>query len=134
MSVTSAGINAKPGTGADPRAAAYARTLGLSLADHRAQAFDYALVSRADLIVALDHGIEAEILARAPSGHDRVVLLGGVDLGGVYRGTDIPDPYAADEPEATRLFKAVERDALQLATWLQARRPAAATEGGESGR
>jgi len=116
--VASAGISATPGTPADERARAFAETRGLSLAQHQAQSLDAALLRRADLLVALDRGIEAEILARHPPARTRTVLLGGVDSSGRYRGYDILDPVLAPDDETERVFRATEAGARALAKWL----------------
>jgi len=118
VKVVSAGINATPGTPADLRAAAFAETRGLSLGDHRARPLDPSLLRRADLIIALDRGIEAEILAREPGARSRVVLLGGLDPSGSYRGMDILDPVLASPEEAELVFHAVETGAGSLASWV----------------
>src|SRR5688500_3052052 len=62
----SAGLAARPGREADPRAVAAARALGVDLAAHRAQPFTADLAERASVIYVMDRLNEARLLARFP--------------------------------------------------------------------
>jgi protein-tyrosine phosphatase len=89
--ITSAGLNATPGTPAHPWAIAAAQDFGISLEDHRATLLTRAMVDEADAILAMDFQNQVELLSRFPDAADRFFMLG------VYAGTarplEIHDPF-----------------------------------------
>ena len=85
VDVISAGLNAKPGKPADPRAVQLAPTFGVSLASHRATLLDADLIDHTDAIFVMDRINEAKLLAAFPQAAAKLHLLGAPD--------EIPDPY-----------------------------------------
>lgn len=92
VEVVSAGLHPAPGTGADPRAAGAAQSLGVSLEGHRSRPLTAAVVRDADLVLVMDFANDAELIARFPGAWRKVRLLGAF----VGNGSVIADPYAAD--------------------------------------
>ncbi len=92
--VSSAGLSARAGEPADPRAADSAEERGLPLESHRARALDAAQVTKAGAIFVMDHLNLGRILARFPDAADRVFLLGGCRPAGRMTLTEIHDPVS----------------------------------------
>jgi protein-tyrosine-phosphatase len=94
VQISSAGLSARPGEPADPRAMDSAAERGLLLADHRSRLLDAPQVQSADVIFVMDHLNLGRILARFPDAADRVFLLGGCRLDGGTALTEIHDPVS----------------------------------------
>jgi protein-tyrosine-phosphatase len=94
VQVTSAGLAARPGEPADPRAIDSAEERGLSLESHRARALDAAQVGGADAIFVMDHLNLGRILHRFPDAAEKVFLLGGCRDDGSVTLTEIHDPVS----------------------------------------
>ncbi|MBI4609218.1 MAG: glycosyltransferase [Candidatus Rokubacteria bacterium] len=107
ISVASAGLRAVAGEPADPRARRVAGRFGVSLEDHRAQPLTPELVAQADMIVAMDSLIAAELRGRYAAARRKTVLLG-----------EIADPYDGDESGLGRCYERVESVVQQLASGL----------------
>ena len=115
--VRSAGTNAKPGRSAEPRALVAARAHGVSLGTHGATLVSEESMRWADVVFAMDHRNEAELVHRFPWAEGRIAMLGAfapaddVDV-------SIPDPYSEDEATLgdcyARLVVAVDAVADQL--------------------
>ena len=110
--VSSAGLHAVPGRPADARARIVARELGVSLDRHRSRTVTAAMVARADLIIAMDSLVEAELLARYPTARSKVRLLSTPLPGGRLRPIEIADPYDGDLPDIRRCYRRL-RSALE---------------------
>jgi protein-tyrosine phosphatase len=122
--VSSAGLHARTGRPADPRAVAVAREFGISLEDHRAQLLTDALVDRTELIVTMDLLNYAEIFGRYPQARDRILLPFVPADGGRRRTLEIADPFDGDEEDVRACFHLLHRSALCLCSSL-------ASSGGE---
>lgn len=94
VTVTSAGLSARPGEPADPRAIDSADGHGLSLEAHRARLLDGDQVAAAGAIFVMDHLNLGRILARYPDAGDRIFLLGGCRPDGSMTLTEIHDPVS----------------------------------------
>jgi protein-tyrosine-phosphatase len=94
VQVSSAGLSARVGEPADPRAADSAEERGLPLESHRARPLDAAQVAAADAIFIMDHLNLGRILARFPDAADRVFLLGGCQPDGRMTLVEIHDPVS----------------------------------------
>jgi protein-tyrosine-phosphatase len=94
VQVSSAGLSARAGEPADPRAADSAEERGLPLESHRARPLDAAQVTKAGAIFVMDHLNLGRILARFPDAADRVFLLGGCQPDGRMTLTEIHDPVS----------------------------------------
>ena len=105
--VSSAGMRAKAGRPADPRAAVAAGELGVSLAEHRAQPMSESLVRGADLIVVMDAVNEAELLANFPDARGKVVLAGELAAHPARSALEIADPYTGTGDDVRACFRRV---------------------------
>jgi len=94
IDVVSAGVAARTGEPADPRAAESAAEQGVSLVDHRATSLDAAHVHAADLLVVMDRLNYGRLLARFPEAEGRVFLLAGCQADGRTTLDEIHDPVA----------------------------------------
>jgi protein-tyrosine phosphatase len=92
IQVESAGLSARPGEGADPRAVESGEETGLSLAQHQARFLDAEQVEGAGAIFVMDRLNLGRILARFPESAERVFLLGGLQPDGSVSLTEIHDP------------------------------------------
>jgi len=123
VEVASAGLYARKGQPADPRARIAARHFGIDLESHRARPVSRALLERAALIVPMDSLIEAELRGRHPDFSDKIRLFHSEDGGRAPRPIDIPDPYDGDVAEIRRRYDLIEACVRRQAEELLARRP-----------
>jgi len=105
--VVSAGMSARPGREADPRAVAAGRELGVDLAAHRAQPLTGALADRASVIYVMDRLNEAKLLARYPQASSKIRRLGA--LATTEEGDVIADPYVLDAAAVAAVAKRIDR-------------------------
>ena len=114
IAVSSAGIAALVGQGADATASEVARANGLSLDGHVARQFDRKLGAAHDLILVMEPGHRSEIVRAAPDLSGRVMVFDHWE-----GGKGIEDPYrrSRDMHEAVfaRITKAAESWATKLA-------------------
>ena len=115
--IASAGMRAKEGRPADPRAVAAAEELGVSLVDHRAQRMTAALVKDADLIVVMDALNESELLATFPDARGKVVLAGELATSPDGATLEIADPYTGTGDDVRACFRRL----AEHVRWLQQR-------------
>lgn len=86
--IASAGIAALVGHPADPLAQAVMQDQGVDIAEHRARQVNAALLSAADLVLALDESHRRWMVEQFPQFRGRVFKLGK------WRGDrDVADPY-----------------------------------------
>jgi protein-tyrosine-phosphatase len=90
VEVKSAGTHAIAGEPAAPNAVKAVREVGGSLADHRSQPMDSALVDWAERILVMEMRHAADIRGRFPASDEKVQLLG--TFGGLV---EIGDPYGS---------------------------------------
>jgi len=123
VAVSSAGLYARKGQPADPRARIAARHFGIDLESHRARPVSRALLESAELIVPMDSLIEAELRGRHPDLSDKIKLFHSEREGRVRRPIDIPDPYDGDVAEIRQRYDLIEACVRRQAEELLARRP-----------
>lgn len=90
--VRSAGLVARPGERADPRALASAQERGYSLEAHRSRLFDEREAHDSDVIFAMDLPNVGRILGAWPGAAGKVFLLAGLEPSGQMRLREIYDP------------------------------------------
>ncbi len=66
---------------------------GFDVSSYRSRALDDELLDQADLIVAMDHSVQAEILTTRPQAADRVAAFRPFLLGDRSASSDIGDPF-----------------------------------------
>ena len=116
MTVTSAGLQAVVGHGAQGEMAALALGIGLDLSDHRARQFTTAMGAAQELILVMERGHRDAITRMAPHLTARTMLL---DHWSSANG--IADPYqngqAAYEQAFAAIIDASKTWAARLASW-----------------
>jgi len=124
--VVSAGLSAKAGREADPRAVAAGRALGVDLTAHRAQPVTAELAERAAVIYVMDRLNEAKFLARFPRASAKVRRLGALAV--TEDGDVIADPYVLDAAAVAAVANRIDRATREIVRVLAHR----ATTGGAS--
>lgn len=108
--VMSAGVNAMPGLGADPRAIESVRRFGADLRAHRSQPLAYWMLEVSALVLTMSERQRREIVKRYPSARGRVYRL--------LDHEDVADPYersnAAYAATVDKLVAGVERWSMRL--------------------
>ena len=119
IAISSAGLYAKPGKLADPRALSAAALLGVSLNNHSAQPLTAEMVSLSDLILVMDFENEAVLLSRFPQARKKTFLLGGFAAGSVSNSSvEIPDPYDGELSDVRACYEQMEPHLRELARQL----------------
>ena len=120
LNIISAGLFAKVGTPADPRANTAATNYGISLDQHRAQLIQSETAERADLILVMDFQNESVLLSRFPTLHAKTFLLGAFPFENCPSSIEISDPYDGDAAEVQRCFEILNGHVRKLASLLSA--------------
>lgn len=116
ITVSSAGLGALVGEGADTRAAEVAARDGLSLEGHVARQFTPALGRENDLILVMEPGHRSAIARQAPELSGRCLLF---DQWTGARG--IADPYRKSVEFHESVFSALKEASEAWSAWLLAR-------------
>lgn len=111
--VESAGTLGLDGSPAARPAVARLRGLGIDMSGHRARELTPQMLAEADLVVVMEKGHMADVLAMAPAARDKVVLMG--TLAGDGAGEEIPDPLGRDEKFFEEVFGTIQKAARRLA-------------------
>lgn len=106
LEISSAGLGALVGKGADATASKVASARGVSLDGHVARQFDEDLAAGADLILALEPGHRRDIVARSPHLAGRVLLFDQWT-----GGTGIADPYRRSQDFHEAVFDKMDKAA-----------------------
>ncbi|AGX88259.1 low molecular weight protein-tyrosine-phosphatase [Candidatus Symbiobacter mobilis] len=109
-SVSSAGLSAMVGYGADPLSIEVAQAHGLDLRGHRAQQVTLPLCQQADLILVMEETQRPWLEQRFP------IVRGKVFRIGHYGGFDVEDPYGKSFEEFERAYAAIVQGA---ADWVE---------------
>lgn len=97
--ITSAGLEAQDGQGAETLTRETAIALGLPLEKHRARRFTPAMGATQDFILVMEARLRDEIIAKSPKLAAKTRLFG--EWSG---GVDIPDPYQ----QSREVYKTVQ--------------------------
>ncbi len=139
---SSAGLAvAVPGGPADPRAVAALAARGYGGIEHRARQFEPAMAARADLVLALDRGHEAELrrIAARAGVVTPIRLLRAARLAddgpvtGPDGALDVPDPFAGSLRDYLRtldLIEAAMPGVIAVVRAMRQRRPYSSAERG----
>jgi protein-tyrosine-phosphatase len=112
--VQSAGTSASSEGEYDPRVREAARTMGLALSG-APQAVTPNLVAGSDLLVVMDHMVEAELLTQFPAAMAKTVLLGDLACHIRSTGPEILDPDRSPESQFDRFILDLARSVRQMA-------------------
>ena len=101
--VESAGLAALVGQPIDPMAESVLAQKGLTAVDHIARQLSQAMLSEADVVMAMDNRHVSAIQALAPQARGKTFLLGRWQA-----DRPIPDPYGRDVTAFERTFGMIE--------------------------
>ena len=99
VQVSSAGLMAMVGYGADPVAQELMSKAGVDISDHRARMLNENLVRDADLILVMEDVQKQMILSQYPFANGKVFRLDEMD---------IPDPFQRDRATFDKVFSLID--------------------------
>ena len=102
--VSSAGLGALVGKGADKYAIEVMAEHGFDCSAHRARQLDSELVKQNELILVMEHWQQKEIETIFPFARGRVHLLGK------WRDTEILDPYKKPKEAFIQAFEKIDKE------------------------
>jgi protein-tyrosine-phosphatase/predicted ATP-grasp superfamily ATP-dependent carboligase len=118
ITISSAGLHAKPERGADARALGVAKAFGISLDDHRAQRITDELVKSSEAIFVMDYLNEAKLLGQYPEAQNKVFLLHPSPDESGLKAAEIEDPYDGDATDIHCCYEKLQPRVRQLAALL----------------
>ena len=101
----SAGIYAKQGNEADPRAVTVAQEFDVCLEGHRAKPITNETIEEADAIFVMDALNEAGLLGKYPKTWKKLYMLGSFQENGNLKEGEIKDPYNGDIDDIRQCYK-----------------------------
>ena len=116
LTVESAGLHARLGKAADPRAKAAAPEFGVSLDSHRATPLQSEAVERADLVFVMDWLNAAQFIARFPRSQSKVLLLGAFGRASAGEAPIVADPYAQSDEAVIACYRRLDVAVRALAS------------------
>jgi protein-tyrosine-phosphatase len=114
--VESAGVRATPDRPSPEGLVRLARAMGVDLGDRRSTRLDAAQVSKADLILAMDPDVYAQLAAAFPEAVTKMTLLG---LFAREPRPVIADPYVMSEAETRVVLEQIGDAVDGLSAWLR---------------
>jgi protein-tyrosine-phosphatase/predicted ATP-grasp superfamily ATP-dependent carboligase len=117
LRAVSAGLDTRPGRGADERAIRIAPEFGVSLAEHAACALTKAMIEDADVVFVMDGVNEARVLALYPQARKKLLLLGRFTPQRLV-ADEIPDPYNSDDNAIRKCYEVISCCVTQVSSSL----------------
>jgi len=117
ITVASAGLHAVPARAAHPWAVAAAKESGICLENHRAKALTEEMVTKAEVIFAMDYQNMVQLRSRFPEAKNKVFMLGAY-ADSNNRSLEISDPYYSGEHGTRQCYKTLEACINNLASSL----------------
>jgi protein-tyrosine phosphatase len=102
VQISSAGMSALVGRGADPIAVQIMAGVGVDISAHRARMLTDAIARDADLILVMDEQQKQQLATQYPYARGKVYRLGESTR------QDIPDPYRQDPEVFRTVFSLIE--------------------------
>lgn len=102
VQISSAGMSALVGRGADPIAVQIMAGVGVDISAHRARMLTDAIARDADLILVMDDQQKQQLASQYPYARGKVFKLGEAAR------QDIPDPYRQDPEVFRTVFSLIE--------------------------
>ncbi len=115
----SAGSAAVEGAPAAPHALEVAAAAGIDLSPHRARRYSPEMAAQADLVLALDAGNRAWVLAQSPQHSARIFCLREAASSGAGENISIRDPFGGDLEGYRTCFAEIEQEIERLMTRLR---------------
>jgi protein-tyrosine phosphatase len=107
VQISSAGMSALVGHGADPIAVQIMAGIGVDISAHRARMLTEAIARDADLILVMDEQQKQQLASQYPYARGKVFKLGEAAR------QDIPDPYRQDTEVFRTVFSMIENGATE---------------------
>jgi protein-tyrosine phosphatase len=107
LTVSSAGLGALVGHGADEKAVEIMLENGIDISDHRARQLTEELVKQNELILVMEDWHRKQIEQLHPFSRGRVHLLGKWD------GVEISDPYKMPKSEFVEAYQLIHQSCVQ---------------------
>jgi protein-tyrosine phosphatase len=102
VQISSAGVSALVGHGADPISVEIMAGVGVDISAHRARMLTDAIAREADLILVMDEQQKQHIASQCPYARGKVFRLGEASK------QDIPDPYRQAPEVFEKVFSQIE--------------------------
>jgi protein-tyrosine phosphatase len=102
VQISSAGMSALVGHGADPIAVQIMAGIGVDISEHRARMLTDAIARDADLILVMDEQQKQQLATQYPYARGKVFKLAEASR------QDIPDPYRQDPEVFRAVFSMIE--------------------------
>jgi len=109
--VSSAGISAMVGDGADPSSIELMAAKNVDFTNHVARQLDKTMLSQAELILVMEQSHIEAITKIAPEARGKTMLLGKWN-----HNTEVPDPYKKSNEAFAFAIKLIEQG---VASWLK---------------
>ena len=104
IKVSSAGLTALVGKGAEPTASDIALTNNIDMSAHKARQLSSALITENDLILVMEQRHLTDLLGKYPQARGKTFLLGKwIDE------TEIPDPYRQSQEAFEHVYQLVDK-------------------------
>lgn len=104
IQVSSAGLTALVGKGAEATATSIALTNNIDMSDHKGRQLSSALIAENDLILVMEERHLSDLLGQYPQARGKTFLLGKwID------DTEIPDPYRQSHEAFEHVYQLIEK-------------------------
>lgn len=104
INVSSAGLTALVGKGAETTATSIALTKNIDMTEHKGRQLSSALIAENDLILVMEERHLSDLLGQYPQARGKTFLLGKwID------DTEIPDPYRQSNEAFEHVYQLIDR-------------------------
>ena len=104
ITVTSAGLTALVGKGAETTAASTALAHNIDMSAHQARQVNSDLIANNDLILVMEQRHLSDLLGKYPQARGKTFLLGKW-----IENTEIPDPYRLSQEAFTHVYQLIDK-------------------------
>lgn len=104
ISVSSAGLTALVGKGAEATATSIALTNNIDMSGHKGRQLDSALIAENDLILVMEECHLSDLLAQYPQARGKTFLLGKW-----IGDKEIPDPYRKSQEAFEHVYQLIDQ-------------------------
>jgi protein-tyrosine phosphatase len=104
INVSSAGLTALVGKGAEATATSIALTKNIDMSEHKGRQLSSALIVENDLILVMEERHLSDLLGQYPQARGKTFLLGKW-----IENTEIPDPYRQSHEAFDHVYQLIDR-------------------------
>jgi protein-tyrosine phosphatase len=104
IKVSSAGLTALVGKGAEATATSIALTNNIDMSNHKGRQLNSALIAENDLILVMEERHLSDLLGQYPQARGKTFLLGKW-----INDTEIPDPYRQSHEAFEHVYQLIDR-------------------------